>query len=99
MANGTAAILHNHQETFVNSNPEGEDDDLFANLNYSLDKDSHQKDNTEYLHVILSGDVDEVSHANLTDVFRLNKKMKLFLNYYKCAYIPYMSKGNDALKK
>ena len=41
MANGTAAILHNHQETFVNSNPEGEDDDLFANLNYSLDKDSH----------------------------------------------------------
>ena len=50
-------------------------------VNDSFDEDGHSKDNTEYLHVILSGDVDEVSHANLTDVFRLNKKMKLFLNY------------------
>ena len=64
-----------------------------------MDPEGHSKDNTEYLHVVITGEVDEVSHANLTDVFRLNKKMKLFLNYYKCAYIPYMSKGNEDLKK
>ena len=103
MANGTATILNNHQETYMPEvetiKEEENEDDLFANINNSVEHEKAPEDNTEYLHVVLAGDVDEVSKATLTDVFRLNKKMKLFLKYYKCAFLPYMSKGNEALKK
>ena len=58
-----------------------------------------QDKETDYLHVLITSEVDECSKAKLEDVINLNLIMKKRAKYFKSMVISYMSSGNQNLRK
>lgn len=52
----------------------------------------------QYLHVVITSKMDDISHAKLQDVNRLNMTMASCARYFKTAFIQYQSRNNADLR-